>query len=265
MPTHSKNNSYVTLVASDHHALRAYVARPAGTPQGVIVLLQQMDRRSPGIQLNRSRLAAGNSLPGVNAFARQMALHFADDGFAVVAPSTFGRGRDSSDRCYAHDPGAHGPRMRQPLEPLDTQAVLLDVEAALLYARHLHPHAHVGIVGYCWGALLAWQAASRFRVIRAAACHYGGGMELPHERERQPLAPVLVHWPDDPRCMRPEGIAAFVAQSQAQGPQALVQHHRYAARHSFMQAGLVAYDEAAAATAYQRTRDFLRQQLAPSR
>ncbi len=254
---------YVTLTARDHHALRAYVARPAGTPLGVVVLLQQMDRRDPEPARPHPGRARNDSMPGVNAFARQMGHRLADAGFAVVAPSTFGRGRNSAERGYVFDRDAWGLKLRRPLEPQDTRAPLLDVEAAILYGRHLAPHASLGLVGYCWGGLLAWQAASQFRAVRATACHYGGGMELPAERERQPLSPVLVHWPTDDRWMRPKEVDAAIAAGQAGGPQGLVRHERYAARYGFMQPQLREYDEAAAQLAHERTVAFLRTALAP--
>lgn len=257
------DHHYVNLTARDHHVLRAYVALPVRAPVGVIVLLQQMDRREAEPTHHHPARNRSGERPGVNAFARQMAQRFAQAGFAVVAPSTFGRGNNSAERGYLFDRDAWGLRLRRPLEPLDTEGALLDTEAGILYARHIAPHASMGLVGYCWGGLLAWQAAARFRGIRATACHYGGGMELPQERKRQPLAPVMAHWPDDNRWMRAKEVEAFVAETEAQGSQAPVQHYRYDAAYGFMQPQLREYDEAAARLAHDRTLGFLRQHLVP--
>lgn len=264
MATIPQSNGYVRLQAPDDHLLRAFVARPTGTPRGALVLLQIMDQRHPEAPGARPRPAQTHPEgPGVNAFARQMAQRFADEGFAVVAPSTFSRGRVAVDYGYRYDNDPWSPRLMLPLQPMDTRAVLRDVEAAFLYARHVAPHAPVGMVGYCWGGLLAWQAASRLRGLRAAVCHYGGGMETPEERARQPLCPVLTHWPKDGRWMSAPDVQAFIAQRSDAAAAPRVLCERYDAHYGFMQPARREYDEEQARRAHERTVAFLVEHLAP--
>ena len=61
----------LTLKAADGHSFPAYVAKPAGTPKGGIVVLQEIF--------------------GVNSHIRSVADGYAADGYFVVAPATFHR------------------------------------------------------------------------------------------------------------------------------------------------------------------------------
>ncbi len=254
---------YVNLTARDRHVVRAYVARPDGAPRGALVLLQQMDQRHPQWDgTSHRKHASPVHRPGVNAFGRQMAEQFAADGYLVVAPSLFSRGLSGLDYGYRHDQTQWSVRLRRPLDPLPSGPVMLDVEAALVHARRLAPHCALGVVGYCWGGLLAWRAASEFRSLQAAVCHYGGGMERPHERALQPLCPVLAHFPSDGAWMSAPDVAAFIAgQAAAQGD-CPVECLAQPAPYGFMQPGMSAYDEGAARRAHAQTLAFLATRLA---
>ena len=170
----------MTHAPVDPVALTADLIRcPSVTPVegGALVLLQQMDQRHPQWDGSSQRKHTPPShRSGVNAFGRQMAEQFAADGYLVVAPSLFSRGLSGLDYGYRYDHNRWSVRLRRPLDPLPSGPVMLDVEAAIVHARRLAPHCAIGAVGYCWGGLLAWRAASEFRSLQAAVCHYGGGM-----------------------------------------------------------------------------------------
>ncbi len=254
---------YAELTARDRHVVRAYVAQPAGTPRGALVLLQQMDQRHPQWDGSSQRKHTPPShRPGVNAFGRQMAEQFAADGYLVVAPSLFSRGLSGLDYGYRYDHNRWSVRLRRPLDPLPSGPVMLDVEAAIVHARRLAPHCAIGAVGYCWGGLLAWRAASEFRSLQAAVCHYGGGMERPADRALQPQCPVLAHFPSDDTWMSATDVAAFVAGPGAAGPGSAVACQLHPARYGFMQPGHGGYDEAVAQRAHAQTLDFLATRLA---
>lgn len=256
------SEKYTDLTARDRHVVRAYVATPARAPVGALVLLQQMDQRHPQWDGTSHRKHAPPAhRPGVNAFARQMADRFAAAGYLVVAPSIFSRGLSGLDYGYRYDQTRWAVRLRQPLEPLPSGAVMLDVEAAIVQARRLAPHCAVGVVGYCWGGLLAWRAASEFRSLQAAVCHYGGGMERPADRARQPLCPVMAHFPSEGPWMSPADVAAFVdqhADAEGDNPVQCVSH---AAPYGFMQADRTSHDEDSADRAHRLTLDFLEDHL----
>ncbi len=178
---------YVELISVDKHLFRAFVAEPAGSPKAALVLLQEMDQRHYGWEASRVKARAHSSnLPGVSAHMRAVAQSYAAEGFLVIAPSTFSRGRSGIDYGYRfEDPFQKlHPRIIKPLQALDSPLVLLDIQAALGYG-HLHvPNARVGLLGYCWGGLLAWRAACSIKGVSAAVCYYGGGMTNPPDQAR---------------------------------------------------------------------------------
>ncbi len=254
---------YIDLTARDQSTVRSYVVQPVEAPRAALIVLQHMDQRLPGWQGGASRSPVPQSRPGVNPHVRQMAEAFAAEGYLAIAPSTFSRGHSGTDYGYRFEQSRWGQRLIRPLEPLEAAGVMLDIEAALGHARRLAPYARIGVVGYCWGGLLAWRAACEFGAVAAAVSHYGGGMETPEERQRKPRCPTLVHFPSDPRWMSPEGMQAFreiQAESPAEGvpaPEVLNQRGRY----GFMQPQHAAYDGALAREVQARTLKFLARYL----
>ena len=61
----------IELTAADGHRLAAYVAQPAGTPRGALLVLQEIF--------------------GVNSHIRAVADGFAADGYLAIAPALFDR------------------------------------------------------------------------------------------------------------------------------------------------------------------------------
>ncbi len=261
---------YIDLGTRDRSWVRTFVVQPTGRPLGALVLLQHMDQRLPGWQGNASRPPmAANSRPGVNPHVRLMAERFASAGYLVVAPSTFSRGQSGRDYGYRFDQTRWGVKLIKPLEPLASQAVMHDIEAGLVHARRLAPLSRVAVVGYCWGGLLAWRAASDLEGVDAAVCHYGGGMDSEADRQRQPRCPVLAQFGSDGRWMSRNGVQAFIdAQSPAGAAGRRGTHSLPAgqpgtetvvhdAPYGFMQPGNEGYREEAHERAHRRTLDFL--------
>ncbi|MFT8778328.1 MAG: dienelactone hydrolase family protein, partial [Gluconacetobacter liquefaciens] len=93
---------------------------------------------------------------------------------------------------------------RAAIPPEDT---LLDIAAA---ARALGlPPAHTGIIGYCWGGTIAWQAACRTNVFGAAIGWYGGGIAA--EQTLVPHCPVELHFGETDASIPLSDIAAIRA------------------------------------------------------
>jgi dienelactone hydrolase len=61
--------NFINLTAADDFEFPAYVAQPAGTPKGGVVVLQEIF--------------------GVNAHIRAVADSYAAEGYLAIAPSTF--------------------------------------------------------------------------------------------------------------------------------------------------------------------------------
>lgn len=219
----------IELKSNDGFAFDAYVAQPKKTPRAAIVLLQEIF--------------------GVNAHIRAVADGFALAGFLVIAPATFSRLQKHVNLGYSADDVAAGRDLKNRAESLPAPGVMAEVQAAITHAS-LACKGKVGVMGYCWGGLLSWRAATRLSGIQAAVTYYGGGMTLEPELSAQPLCPVLSHFGVQDALIPMPTVEAF---KQAQ-PSVDVQI--YDADHGFNCDHRGSYNAAAAELALERTLGF---------
>ena len=132
--------------------------------------------------------------------------------------------------------------------------MLQDIQAAIDFAEKTSG-GKVGIIGFCWGGLLTWQAACKLNGLSAAVPYYGGGMVTESEIARQPKVPVMAHFSDHDHSVPMEGVEAF----KKVHPE--VEVHIYNADHGFNCNDRGAYNEAAAQLARERTLGFFASQL----
>jgi carboxymethylenebutenolidase len=164
-----------------------------------------------------------------------------------------------------------GEQLVKPLQPVDSSRAMLDVQTVVAWAKGQVVQGKVGIMGFCWGGLLAWQAACTLPQIFAAACFYGGGMTNPQERSGRPMCPVLVHLPAKGLLMTQESMDEFVAvQRDHLAPHGavipgqkvpMVQIERYDAAYGFDHAGSRQHDTLASQTARLKTSSFFDKHL----
>lgn len=217
----------IELTAADGFKFPAYVARPAGPAKGAVVVLQEIF--------------------GVNAHIRAVADGFAAQGYLALAPATFHRVEAGVELGYTAADIAAGVALKAAVEALPPPGVLQDIQAAIEYAAK---SGKVGLVGYCWGGLLAWRAACQLAGVSAAVPYYGGGMTTAIEIARTPMCPVLAHFGEHDHVIALDGVAAF------QRAHVDVAVHIYAAGHGFNCDHRSAYDATAAALARERTLAF---------
>lgn len=225
--------NFVDLTAADGTVFPAYVAEPAGTPKGAVVVLQEIF--------------------GVNSHIRSVADGYAAQGYLAVAPSTFHRVKPGVELGYTDADMQAGFGYKTAVEALPAPGVLQDIQAAVDYAARA---GKVGIVGYCWGGLLVWRSAAAVSGLSAAVSYYGGGMTAGDEPARTPRVPVLAHFGDQDHWIPLDSVEAFKA------AQPNVEVHVYAANHGFNCDQRGSYNEAAATLALQRTHAFFAQHLA---
>jgi len=218
---------FIQLSAKDGFAVPAYVAEPAGTPKGGVVVVQEIF--------------------GVNAHIRAVADGYAAAGYLAVAPATFQRVKPDVEMGYSDDDMKNGFGLKTAVEALPAPGVMQDLQAAVDYAGKA---GKVGIVGYCWGGLLTWRAAEQLTGLAAAVPYYGGGMTTPEEAARRPKVPVLAHFGDQDHWIPLDTVEAF----RKAHPE--VEVHVYAANHGFNCDMRGAYDAAAAKLARERTLAF---------
>ena len=219
----------IELKSNDGFAFDAYVAQPKKTPRAAIVLLQEIF--------------------GVNAHIRAVADGFALAGFLVIAPATFSRLQKQVNLGYSADDVAAGRDLKNRAESLPAPGVMAEVQAAITHAS-LACKGKVGVMGYCWGGLLSWRAATRLSGIHAAVTYYGGGMTLEPELSAQPQCPVMSHFGIHDALIPMPTVEAF------QQAQPSVEVHLYDADHGFNCDHRGSYNAAAAELALERTLGF---------
>jgi carboxymethylenebutenolidase len=214
----------VDLTAADGHRLGAYLAEPAGTPRGGIVVIQEVF--------------------GVTRHIRAVADQYATAGYLAIAPALFDRMEPNVDVPYTDMSRAMGY-----LKAVDTDKAILDVQAA---AEHVGSAGKVGVVGFCWGGTIAYFAAARLK-IDAAVAYYGGGIH--HHLSEKPRAPVMFHFGekdthiplsaiDEIKAAYPEGI-----------------YHLYPAEHGFNCTDRASYEPTCSKLAFERSLEFLRKHV----
>ncbi|MGB7546881.1 MAG: dienelactone hydrolase family protein [Terracidiphilus sp.] len=157
----------VIVTAGDIHTLDLYVARPAGKPIAGLVVVQEIF--------------------GVNRHIRSIADGYAKDGFLAVAPALFDRIEKSVELTYE---GQDAQRAMALLQKTEVSKALEDIDAALAY---LHKEAgdKAGVIGYCFGGLLAWLSATRLHPD-AAVGYYAG--RIGNFAAETPGVPVQLHF-----------------------------------------------------------------------
>jgi carboxymethylenebutenolidase len=223
----------IQLTASDGHKLDAYRADPvgisatAGKPRGGIVVIQEIF--------------------GVNSHIKQVADGFAADGYLAIAPAMFDRVQKNVDLGYSPEDIAKGRDIRG---KVTNDMALKDAEAAV---KALSSAGKVGIVGYCWGGLIAWLAAAKIPGLSAAVPYYGGG--ILDNADLQPQVPLMGHFGDKDQHIPVEGVKKLAEKHPKQ------QIFIYAADHGFNCDHRGSYNAPAAKQARERTLGFFRKHV----
>jgi len=225
--------NFIDLKSADGFSFPAYVAQPAGTPKGAVVVLQEIF--------------------GVNSHIRNVADGYAAQGVLAVAPSTLHRVKAGVDLGYQSEDMQAGSALKSAVEALPAPGVMQDIQAAIDYAGKA---GKVGIVGYCYGGLLTWRSACTLNGLSAAVPYYGGGVTTPEEIARKPKVPVMAHFGDQDHWIPMDTVKAF----EAAHPE--VEVHVYAANHGFNCDQRGSWNAGAAATALERTLYFFNKHLA---
>jgi carboxymethylenebutenolidase len=225
---------FIDLQAADGQSIPAYLARPAGKSRGALVVVQEIF--------------------GVNPHIREVADGYAAAGYLAIAPATFHRVQAGVELGYTEADMKQGMGLKAAVEALPAPGVLQDLQAAVDHAAR-ESGGKVGIVGYCWGGLLTWRAASQLKGLSAAVPYYGGGMTQPQELARKLQVPVMAHLSDNDAYVPLDGVEAL----KKAHPEVRV--HLYPAHHGFNCDHRAAYNAEAARQARERTLAFLAEHL----
>jgi carboxymethylenebutenolidase len=179
---------------------------------------------------------------GVNAHIRKVTEHFASLGYVALSPAIFDRIERGVQLSYS---GTDREKAMQLYQKLDARKATADVVATIRYGTQ---SGKAGVVGYCYGGLLAWLAASEDSGLSAAVGYYGGG--ITNNLDKAPKCPVQLHYgtldghvPIEPARAIPNRYPG-------------VQVYEYPADHGFNCDERPSYNREAAALAGQRTEEF---------
>lgn len=158
----------LALTAADGHRLKAFLAKPEGTPRGGLVI--------------------GQDIFGANRHFRNVIQRFAADGYVSIVPALFDRHTRDSELRYNAEDRPKGMAMAQ---AISTDQMMLDMTAA---RDAVAGYGKVGVVGYCLGGSLAWFCATRQDGFSASVGYYGG--MVTGTADEKPRCPVMLHYAD---------------------------------------------------------------------
>jgi carboxymethylenebutenolidase len=222
----------LVLEAADGNELAAFAAYPDGPSAAGVVIL-------PDVR-------------GLYRFYEELALRFAERGYAAVAIDYFGRTAGVSKRGEDFEYMEH-------VAQTTPEGVQADVGAAVAYLREERVSS-VFTVGFCFGGRNSWLAAAGGHGLAGAIGFYGmpaerNGQAGPTQRAGELAAPILALQAGDDQNITAEHNAAFDAALTAAG----VEHEvvTYAgAPHSFFDRKVEEYADASA-DAWERTLAFV--------
>lgn len=184
---------------------------------------------------------------GVTAHIRSVAEDYANDGYTVLAPCVFDR-IEAGVELACDDAGM--ARGRELVGQLGFDAPLRDVRAAADWLL-VNGCRAVGVVGYCWGGVIAFLTATRLGL--PAVSYYG--RLVPQFLHERPQAPLLFHFGERDALIPNDSVNAIARQLPA------VPLYRYPAGHAFNRLGDPHGDPVSAALAKERTLVFLQELL----
>jgi carboxymethylenebutenolidase len=218
----------IEITADDDFVFDAYRASPAGEVKGAILVIQEIF--------------------GVNQHIREVCDGYGAKGYIAVAPAIFDRVEKNVQLGYEGDDMTRGIEIaRGRMNPDDT---MRDLQATINY---LSGEARVGVVGYCFGGLMAWLCACNAQSIKCAVGYYGGG--IIGVVEQQPRVPTMLHFGNLDAHIPLSDVEKIAAAHPGVGV------HVYDADHGFNCDHRASYNEQASVLAKSRSLAFFAEHL----
>jgi len=206
-------------------------------------------RKGPGILLFHEAL-------GTTDYLRDVADRLAGLGYVVVAPDVFWRQERNVE--LEHDE-AGMMRAGELLGTFDPAVGASDMAGALAFLRDQpEVSGSVGVVGHCFGGLMAYLVAGRADPD-CAVSYYGVGIDQALDQTSKLECPALFHFGTDDAFVPPETVTKL---RDALGAKPNVEFETYeGAGHAFDNPHAPWHDAEAAAGAWERTKTFLGEHL----
>ena len=238
------NTTNITTATLDIEApdgrFSGYFAAPAGaktSPVPAVLVLQEIF--------------------GVNSHIRAVVERLAQAGFAALAHDVFWRAQPGVELDYTSDAVDRGRELKA---QTDTDQAVADMQAAMaaLAQRRECRGQKLGVVGFCYGGLLAYLAASRLNPD-CVSSYYGGGIADHLDEADQLHCPLQLHFGDRDSAIPQEQVALI---KKATAGQPAVEAFVYpGAGHGFHCDQRGSYHPASAEQAWRRTLDLFNTHL----
>ncbi|QDH17584.1 dienelactone hydrolase family protein [Swingsia samuiensis] len=231
MNTKKTQGRLVRLTTDDGHSFDAWEAGSAESQHSIIVIQE---------------------IFGLTDHIKTTCEELAQEGFHVIAPALFDRVKPNTVLNYDQHGIEEGLKYRAQITP---EHLRKDIAACSKHLRQEDHNRKTGIIGFCWGGLIAWLEAVQTHQVNAAVSWYGRGIS--DYVEHAPHCPVQLHFGDQDhtiphldiqtiRQKRPE-VEVFVYDN---------------AGHGFGCRDRADFDKNARDLAWKRSVEFLRQNLA---
>ena len=234
-PNDSSLTSEMVQFPGNAGTVSAYVSRPKdGKNLGTVIVIHE----------NR----------GLIGHIKDVARHFAKEGFAAIAVDCMGR-IGGSDQYNGSDEATEA------IKKVNGGMVAEDLTAALNYMKkQSYVNGKVGVVGYCWGGGQSLNFATKNKDLNAAVVYYGRNPD-PLDSVANIPCPVMGNYAeDDPNIM--PGVEPLKAAMQKAGKSFDVKTYP-GAKHAFNNnTNADRYNPEAAKDAWARTVSFFKKNLA---
>lgn len=206
---------------------------------------------------------------GVNDEIKGFAARIAEAGYVAVAPDMYHRAGYNVVVPYGPDRG----RARGLRSQVSEDGIVADLRATVEYLGG-NPDVdagRVGIVGFCFGGMVAYLAAARVPGIKAAAVYYGGEIvprpdappgtpSLLDKTAADVQCPLIGFWGDRDHLIPVESVREIEVALTAAGKS--IENHIYeGAGHGFVWEDRPGYHETGTKDAWSRTLDFFASHL----
>jgi carboxymethylenebutenolidase len=229
-------SKWIEIAAADGGKFRGYLAVPAGGKGPGIVLCQEIF--------------------GINAYVREVADYYAEEGYVVLAPDLFWRLDKDVDLGYSE---ADWKKAFDYFQRFNVDKGVEDITAAVKTLRARPEVAgKIGALGFCLGGKLAYLAAARSGVDVAVG-YYGVGIE--NSLNEPPKCPTVLHFAEKDKFVPPEAVQKI---KDALKDRHDVEIYVYPGQdHAFARTGGDHYDKPSALMAHHRSIAAFRRVMGP--
>ena len=227
---------WIDIAAGDGAKFRGYLAVPASGKGPGIVLCQEIF--------------------GINAYVREVADYYAEEGYVVLAPDLFWRLDKDVDLGYSE---ADWKKAFDYFQRFNVDKGVEDITAAVKTLRARPEVAgKIGALGFCLGGKLAYLAAARSGVDVAVG-YYGVGIE--GSLNEPPKCPTVLHFAEKDKFVPPEAVQKI---KDALKDRHDVEVYVYPGQdHAFARTGGDHYDKPSALMAHHRSIAAFRRVMGP--